>query len=234
MVPLLVTTLMAAARTLADLRAHIAGLHGELFHRIRERIRRVDVGQVVLVVAAVQRKPGGVLPRTVDRKLLVVRGALGAARHAAARADRAGDQQSELQHVAAVQRQFQYPLAIHDVLDGGAAGLHRRTYGLNLHARVHVAHFERDINLRVVAHLEQDAGLLEGLEPGVLNRDLVTADGDQREGVLSHFVSDSLPALVALDMCERNLCAGDGSALRIDDAAVNARRARLLGEGGGV
>ena len=95
-------------------------------------------------------------------------------------------------------------------LDGGGSGLHRDRFH-------YVADFQRDVVAHHLVDIHVDAGHPGHLEPGLLDFQIVVADGHELKVVVSLVGRDGGVGIVGTGIDGTNLGAGHGLAAGIDD-----------------
>ena len=83
-----------------------------------------------------------------------------------ASADRRSGQDDQFGDLAAVQGQFKHADIVDHLTDTGCAGLDQRSIGLHLNSVCDLADLQADVDNRITADLQDDAGLGELAEPG--------------------------------------------------------------------
>src|SRR5581483_5490631 len=115
-----------SAGTFPDVYARVAGLDAELLHRIREGERQGIIKVRVLVDSSIQSIHKVILAGAVHRELSYTACPLGTVALTAADAVRrldTGHQERQIRQITPVQRQINYSLRIHSVLDRRVARL---------------------------------------------------------------------------------------------------------------
>ncbi len=204
----------------------IVGLHAELLQRIGIRHGQGHVRIRIVVERAVQREVHHVAARSVGGE---PRADQPPARPAVlqpagiVRGVDAGQQQNELRGVPPVQRKLPDPPRVHDGLERGRLGVHRRHVRRHLDDLRHAAHVQREVDPRRLVDFQGDARPRDRTEPFLLNRDPVAARRQQWHRVVTQVVR-SYPTLDP-GSCVRHhhRRAGDNRARRVRDPAGQLR-----------
>jgi hypothetical protein len=138
---------------------------------------------------------------------------------------RTASEQDELHRIASVQRQIDNLFVIDDRRDADGTRLHHRCVPLDLDGLRHGAQCHGDVDRARIPDVEHDTGLLEARESGHRRGDLVRADGEIGEDVLTVSACDHEPGLAGSGLRDRDRGA------RQHAAGFVGHRARQLGDG---
>ena len=137
-------------------------LHAEFLQSIGKGKGQVYVRERVIIVRAIHQVVGVGGLRARDR-VSNGAGVVFRPHKVAGRRDlRSGCEQNKLRGLAAVQRQVHGPLPVDYLGDGLIFCLHHRGGGCDLDGLRHSADLQLDVETQVVAHLDDNAGLLIG------------------------------------------------------------------------
>ena len=204
-------------RTAALLEPHVAGFHRKLFQRVRKGKWKVNVEQVIHVLAAIHRVSDVVIARSIDRNFFLpawMYVAVIVARVAAG-GHNAGHQQRQVCCIPAIQRKLHDARPIHGVFQ-------RRRPCFNLRGRTHtltivlnVAKLELNIDLDVFIRLQQNSGSLVAPERRLFNRQRIASNRKRVELILTICPGGRGPDLTRVHGGKRERGARNAGALLI-------------------
>ena len=213
----------------AVLRGEAGGLHAEFLNGIGEWERQVHVGERVGVVGAVHQVLGLGALAAGDGERDFAGIVLGADVVARGRGGGGAGKQNQVRRLPAVEGNVDHALRVDDLRYGLILGLHHGGRGVHLDGLGGSAHFEADVNAQVVADLDDDAGLHEGLKSLLADAELIRSHGKVGKAVSAVGSAGDGALQSGVGLGGFDLGAGDDSSIGVGDGALDLAAADRLG-----